>query len=218
MATRIQFRRGTTSDHSTFTGAVGEVTVDTTKDTLVVHDGSQVAGYPLGRADASNMSNPQFSGTSALVPPKGTTAQRPSLSADTTGWGTIRYNNDTHTIESWAYNPINASTQWIEMGVGITNLYKRGVTEGTYTATLNENIFNFHSIVTRSANWRNLYIYNVDTLASPNTGTTNASGYGQSMIDTYYNFHSYIQINTSGNQLVLGAGNGYTAYEIWGIR
>ena len=28
MATRVQFRRGTTSEHSSFTGAVGEVTVD----------------------------------------------------------------------------------------------------------------------------------------------------------------------------------------------
>ena len=40
MATRVQFRRGTTSEHSSFTGAVGEVTVDTDKDVVVVHDGS----------------------------------------------------------------------------------------------------------------------------------------------------------------------------------
>lgn len=46
----IQLRRGTTAEHSTFTGLVGEVTVDTTKDTLVVHDGSTVGGYPLAKA------------------------------------------------------------------------------------------------------------------------------------------------------------------------
>lgn len=49
MATQIQFRRGTTAEHSTFTGAVGEVTVDTTKDTAVVHDGSTAGGIPLAR-------------------------------------------------------------------------------------------------------------------------------------------------------------------------
>jgi len=32
----LQLRRGTTSEHSTFTGLVGEVTIDTTKDTIVV--------------------------------------------------------------------------------------------------------------------------------------------------------------------------------------
>jgi len=40
MATTLKLRRGTTTQHSTFTGAEGEVTVDTTKDTLVVHDGT----------------------------------------------------------------------------------------------------------------------------------------------------------------------------------
>jgi len=53
MATQIQFRRGTTAEHSTFTGAVGEVTVDTDKDTAVVHDGSTAGGIPLAKEDAN---------------------------------------------------------------------------------------------------------------------------------------------------------------------
>lgn len=47
MPTQVQFRRGTTAEHSTFTGAEGEITVDTTKDTAVVHDGSTAGGFPL---------------------------------------------------------------------------------------------------------------------------------------------------------------------------
>ena len=47
MATRVQLRRGTTSEHSTFTGAEGEVTVDTTKNTTVVHDGATQGGFPV---------------------------------------------------------------------------------------------------------------------------------------------------------------------------
>jgi hypothetical protein len=48
----LQLRRGTTSEHSTFTGLVGEVTIDTTKDTIVVHDGSTVGGIPLAKESA----------------------------------------------------------------------------------------------------------------------------------------------------------------------
>jgi len=50
MSKQIQLRRGTTAEHATFAGAVGEVTVDTTKDTLVVHDGATNGGYPLAKA------------------------------------------------------------------------------------------------------------------------------------------------------------------------
>ena len=54
MATQVQFRRGTTGEHSAFTGAVGEVTVDTEKKTVCVHDASTLGGFPLLREDFSN--------------------------------------------------------------------------------------------------------------------------------------------------------------------
>ena len=54
MPTAIQRRRGTTSAHSTFTGAAGELTVDTDKNTVVVHDASQAGGFPLARATSSD--------------------------------------------------------------------------------------------------------------------------------------------------------------------
>ena len=44
MATQIQLRQGTTTEHDTFTGAVGELTYDTEKKQLRVHDGSTVGG------------------------------------------------------------------------------------------------------------------------------------------------------------------------------
>jgi hypothetical protein len=52
MSKLLQLRGGTTSEHSSFTGALREVTVDTTKDTLVVHDGSTAAGFALARESA----------------------------------------------------------------------------------------------------------------------------------------------------------------------
>jgi len=58
MPTQLQLRGGTTVQHNTFTGLIREVTVDTTKDTLVVHDGSTVGGHELARADLSNVTLP----------------------------------------------------------------------------------------------------------------------------------------------------------------
>jgi hypothetical protein len=55
MAKLLKLRRGTTTQHSSFTGAEGEVTIDTTKDTAVVHDGSQAGGRPLLREDLTNL-------------------------------------------------------------------------------------------------------------------------------------------------------------------
>jgi hypothetical protein len=54
MADQLSLRGGTTAEHATFTGANKEVTVDTTKKTLVVNDGATVGGHPLMRENASN--------------------------------------------------------------------------------------------------------------------------------------------------------------------
>jgi hypothetical protein len=54
MSTQVQFRRGTTAETAAFIGAIGEVTVDTSKNTCVVHDGSTLGGYPLLRQDGVN--------------------------------------------------------------------------------------------------------------------------------------------------------------------
>jgi hypothetical protein len=55
MADQLQLRGGTTNEHSTFTGALREVTVDTDKDTLIVHDAATAGGHPLLREDLSNL-------------------------------------------------------------------------------------------------------------------------------------------------------------------
>ena len=62
MAKLLKLRRGSTSQHSSFTGAEGEVTIDTTKDTAVVHDGSTAGGTPLAKEDMSNVSSSDIAG------------------------------------------------------------------------------------------------------------------------------------------------------------
>ena len=73
MALQLQLRRGTTTEHSSFTGAVGEVTVNTSKNTLVVHDGVKVGGFPLTNSGevvdnlTTNVSNKPLSAAQGKV-------------------------------------------------------------------------------------------------------------------------------------------------------
>jgi len=45
MPTVLQFRRGTTAQNNAFTGALGELSIDTTLDAIRVHDGSTAGGF-----------------------------------------------------------------------------------------------------------------------------------------------------------------------------
>lgn len=47
MATQLQLRRGNTTSSQTFTGAMGEVTVNTQTHELIVHDGATVGGHKI---------------------------------------------------------------------------------------------------------------------------------------------------------------------------
>lgn len=47
MPSILKLRRGTTTQHSTFTGSEGELTADITKDCVVLHDGITAGGFPV---------------------------------------------------------------------------------------------------------------------------------------------------------------------------
>lgn len=47
--TQLRLRRGTTAEHANFTGAQGELTVDTDKNALVLHDGATQGGIQVAR-------------------------------------------------------------------------------------------------------------------------------------------------------------------------
>jgi hypothetical protein len=77
MAKKLQLRGGTTAQHSSFTGALREVTVDTDKDILVVHDGATAGGFPAHRdlkgADVASASPTVIPAGSNYVDITGTT-------------------------------------------------------------------------------------------------------------------------------------------------
>ena len=58
MADQLQIRGGDTTSNSTFTGAQRELSIDTTKNQLIVHDGATPGGHPIPSSD-----DPEFTGT-----------------------------------------------------------------------------------------------------------------------------------------------------------
>ena len=76
MAKQLQIRGGTTAQHSTFTGAVREITVDTDKDVVVVHDGSTAGGFPLAKQTSVDAKVAKVTSTDkAIVRFNGTTGE-----------------------------------------------------------------------------------------------------------------------------------------------
>jgi len=64
MSTRVQWRRGNTAQTAAFTGAAGEITVDTDQNVVVVHDNVTAGGWPAptvyftqGAFDKANAAN-----------------------------------------------------------------------------------------------------------------------------------------------------------------
>ena len=81
MATQLQSRRGTTAQMNAFTGAEGEIAVNTSTDTLHVHDGSTAGGHALAKADGSNIAT--YAGSFTTIAASGTITG--NLTGDVTG-------------------------------------------------------------------------------------------------------------------------------------
>ena len=63
MSTQVQFRRGTTTQNNAFTGAIGEISVDTDLKTIRLHDGTTAGGGStmLNTVSAQTALNKTFS-------------------------------------------------------------------------------------------------------------------------------------------------------------
>ena len=111
MAIQIQLRQGTTTEHNNFKGAVGEVTVDTTKDTLVVHDGITAGGFPVAsRANAD--------GTISLIKKDGTSAG--TINADGLFNNTLTSSNTNQALTAAQGKILKDSLDASSFGVGQT--------------------------------------------------------------------------------------------------
>ncbi len=57
MTTALQRRKGTATNHDSFTGLDAEITINTTNKSIHVHDGTTAGGYETLRADFGNISD-----------------------------------------------------------------------------------------------------------------------------------------------------------------
>ena len=78
MSTQVQYRRGTGSQNNAFTGALAEITVDTTSGTLRVHDGITAGGsniatvsYVTAQISALSANSISSGTTSVNIPSSG---------------------------------------------------------------------------------------------------------------------------------------------------
>jgi hypothetical protein len=106
--TQLQLRRGNTAQTSVFTGAIGEVTVDTDRKTITVHDGSTVGGTYVatniqltsayGKANAANvLAQSAFDKANTIMP---------SANANTSAYASkyfVEFNPTTNTFSYTSY-------------------------------------------------------------------------------------------------------------------
>jgi len=91
MAIQLQVRRGTAAQHTTFTGAAGELTLDTTNQSLHIHDGSSAGGHETARANLTNV----ISGSNLALGAGGFTGATLALTGNATVGGTLGVTGNT---------------------------------------------------------------------------------------------------------------------------
>ncbi len=102
MSTEVKFRKGTKTQSDVFTGALAEITVDTTTETLRVHDGANPGGSELVNLTANQtlenktIDSPVLSGSITADDSTGTSGQY----LESTGNGVQWSNIDTASISN----------------------------------------------------------------------------------------------------------------------
>jgi hypothetical protein len=122
----IQFRRGNTTQHNSFTGLLGEVTVDTDKNTLVVHDGSTTGGFPLAREGAaSNASSGSFTSNVTIGGTLAVTSTA-SFTDDVSITGDLGMTGHIIPSANITYDLGSTTHMWRDVYVGPGSLYVNG--------------------------------------------------------------------------------------------
>jgi len=105
MASTLRLKRGNETANNAFTGVEGELTYDTTLDTVRAHDGSAAGGDMLINEHGSGSNNPDFGtrtsadNVSHITLPSGSTVARTTRRVPSIG--SIRFNEDTGSYEGY---------------------------------------------------------------------------------------------------------------------
>jgi hypothetical protein len=165
MASKIQFKRGTTTQSNLYRGAEGEVIINTTKDTIVVHDGVQTGGYEIIRSDLSNISG-----------------NVPAVNITDVDCGI--YGSGLFTLGAFSSALLHTLDNPNDFGTSFGDFFGHSVaTSGNYA------IVSSYNAAVASGNWAGVvYIFNVSTgallhtLDNPNPdGTSQSDEFGKSV-------------------------------------
>jgi hypothetical protein len=96
MAIEVKFRRGSANQHNSFTGANGEITVDTTNKTLRVHDGVTVGGERIAKySELSSIDTSAINGS--IIPAANNVFD---LGTEDNRWRSLYLSNNTIYLDS----------------------------------------------------------------------------------------------------------------------
>lgn len=128
MAIQLQVRRGTAAQHTTFTGASGELTLDTTNNSLHVHDAATAGGFETAKANLTNVilgsnlaiGSGGFSGATLALTSNATVGGTLGVTGNTTVGGTLGVTGNTTISGSLTVTgniTLNGTTQTINSTV-----------------------------------------------------------------------------------------------------
>ena len=195
MATQIQFRRGTTAENNAFTGALAEITVDTTLSVVRVHDGATAGGFQLvGANSAQNLNNKTF----------GTTTFSPNISVLSSLFVGSTANSTTYSNPTLVIKSANtSSSSYIQ--AAMINSTSSGASRWTAYADNGTDLSGWTTIGTTGSTFANASY----TITGKNDGfllSNGVSGYGGNLI---------IATGPGGgaNSDIIFAANGFTTTD-----
>ena len=184
MPTQIQLRRGSTVQTSTFTGAAGEITVDTDKKVVVVHDGSSAGGVPLARGnhtqsafDAANASVTGATSAGSYANSAYSTANTAATNALSAGvYANAAFLAANSAVDTWVRNAANSASSYANGAFAVANA-KFSSTGGTISGdvvvtgnlSVSGNVFQVDA-TNLSVEDNMIYLNANNTVANPDLG------------------------------------------------
>jgi len=201
MAKQVQLRRGTTAQHSTFTGVVGEVTIDTDLDTIKVHDGSLAGGHRIAKYSDLNTSNVTegtnlyYSNARVYAAVTGNLELKANVTDLTTSnvtEGTNLYYTNTRVYAAVTGN--------LALKANVVDLTTSNVTEGT-------NLYYTNARVRAAITTGNTLSYNSSTgnITLSQSGVT-AATYGNATIVPVLTVDEFGRVTAASNVTISGGG------------